>query len=280
MGFHGISNMAIDPCRVWGDVEVTIGDLDDEPRDENYKKTCSDSFYKPYLDAQDGKDIYEIIDREYTPIPVPVHHDISNPDELCKNEEFAVMRYSMGLDEEFVAVEPSKISIVERNPGSMIYSNVGIKRLLDDLGVTAAQISLLEDMDSESAHMVAASKVIKNGNTGPKTTVVEGVEKVILPTTTEEKAQKRLEVKARSTLKMGIPNEHQLKFNSIKNAKSLLEAIEKRFRGNAATKKTQRNLLKQQYENFSAPSSETLDQTFDRLQKLVSQLEILGEKLS
>ncbi|GKD82001.1 ribonuclease H-like domain-containing protein [Tanacetum coccineum] len=78
---------------------------------------------------------------------------------------------------------------------------------------------------------------------------------------------------------MGIPNEHQLKFNSIKDAKSLLEAIEKRFGGNAATKKSQRNLLKQQYENFSAPSSETLDQTFDRLQKLVSQLEILSETL-
>ncbi|GJY56691.1 putative ribonuclease H-like domain-containing protein [Tanacetum coccineum] len=68
---------------------------------------------------------------------------------------------------------------------------------------------------------------------------------------------------------MGIPNEHQLKFNSIKDAKLLLEAIEKMFGGNAATKKTQRNILKQQYENFTAPSSETLDQTFDRLQKLV-----------
>ncbi|GJS37378.1 hypothetical protein Tco_0535760 [Tanacetum coccineum] len=52
----------------------------------------------------------------------------------------------------------------------------------------------------------------------------------------EEKAQRRLEVKARSTLMMGIPNEHQLKFNSIKDAKKLLEAIEKRFGGNAATK--------------------------------------------
>ncbi|GJV39336.1 putative ribonuclease H-like domain-containing protein [Tanacetum coccineum] len=68
---------------------------------------------------------------------------------------------------------------------------------------------------------------------------------------------------------MGIPNEHQLKFNSIKDAKLLLEAIEKRFGGNAATKKTQRNLLKQQYENFTAPSLETLDQTFDNLQKLM-----------
>nr|GEV03938.1 ribonuclease H-like domain-containing protein [Tanacetum cinerariifolium] len=73
---------------------------------------------------------------------------------------------------------------------------------------------------------------------------------------------------------MGIPNEHQLKFNSIKDAKSLLQAIEKRFGGNAATKKTQRNLLKQQYENFAESSSKVLDQTFDRLQKLIIQLKI------
>ncbi|GKD31330.1 retrovirus-related pol polyprotein from transposon TNT 1-94 [Tanacetum coccineum] len=55
---------------------------------------------------------------------------------------------------------------------------------------------------------------------------------------------------------MGIPNEHQLKFNSIKDDKSLLQAIDKRFGGNAATKKTQRNILKQQYENFTTSSSE------------------------
>ncbi|GJT60397.1 putative ribonuclease H-like domain-containing protein [Tanacetum coccineum] len=46
------------------------------------------------------------------------------------------------------------------------------------------------------------------------------------------------------------------------------------------TKKTQRNLLKQQYENFTAPSSKMLDQTFDRIQKLVSQLKLLGEMIS
>ncbi|GKC55856.1 hypothetical protein Tco_1083454, partial [Tanacetum coccineum] len=71
-----------------------------------------------------------------------------------------------------------------------------------------------------------------------------------------------------------------MKFNSIKYAKSLLQAIEKRFGGNDASKKTQRNLLKQQYENFTASSSEVLDQTFDRLQKLISQLEIHGESIS
>ncbi|GJT32164.1 hypothetical protein Tco_0922583, partial [Tanacetum coccineum] len=106
---------------------------------------------------------------------------------------------------------------------------------------------------------------IENGATLPKTTVVEGVEEVALITSAEDKTQRRLEVKARSTLMIGIPNEHQLKFNSIKDAKLLLEAVEKRFGRNAATKKTQRNLLKQQYENFTASSSEMLDQTFNRI---------------
>ncbi|GKE96648.1 hypothetical protein Tco_1581503, partial [Tanacetum coccineum] len=68
--------------------------------------------------------------------------------------------------------------------------------------------------------------------------------------------------------------------NSIKDAKSLLQAIEKRFGGNAATKKTQRNLLKKQYEIFTTSSSKVLDQTFDMLQKLISQLEIHGETIS
>ncbi|GJS07137.1 hypothetical protein Tco_0363933 [Tanacetum coccineum] len=99
----------------------TIDDLDEynEPCEENNKKTCSDLFFKPYLDAQDGKDIYELIERDYSPIPIPAHRDISNPDELCKTEEFTVIRYSIGSSEEFITVGPSKISTVEKNPGSM-----------------------------------------------------------------------------------------------------------------------------------------------------------------
>ncbi|GKD77118.1 hypothetical protein Tco_1339739 [Tanacetum coccineum] len=122
-------------------------------------------------------------------------------------------------------------------------------------------------------------EVIENGATLPKTTTVEGVVTLMPITTAEEKTQRRLKVKAKSTLMMGIPNEHQLKFNSIKDAKKLLEVVKKRFGGNASTRKTQRNLLKQQYEKFTAPSSEMLDETFDRLQKLMSQLELLDEKL-
>ncbi|GKD57339.1 hypothetical protein Tco_1290726, partial [Tanacetum coccineum] len=93
------------------------------------------------------------------------------------------------------------------------------------------------DIDQEFAHMVAASKVsmlksgefqlwrigieqyihmidyalwevIKNGATLPKTTIMEGKEQVTPITSAEDKARRRLEVKARSTLMMGIPNEH------------------------------------------------------------------------
>nr|GEX96573.1 hypothetical protein [Tanacetum cinerariifolium] len=58
-----------------------------------------------------------------------------------------------------------------------------------------------------------------------------------------------------------------------------MEAIEKCFCGNTETKKVQKTLLKQQFENFSGSNSESLDQIHDRLQKLVSQLEIHGTDL-
>nr|GFD55894.1 hypothetical protein [Tanacetum cinerariifolium] len=62
-------------------------------------------------------------------------------------------------------------------------------------------------------------EVIENGATLPKTQVVEGVTTMMPIITVKEKAQRWLEVKARSTLMMGISNEHQLMFNSIKDAK-------------------------------------------------------------
>ncbi|GJX21793.1 hypothetical protein Tco_0226238, partial [Tanacetum coccineum] len=70
-------------------------------------------------DTQEAKDIYEVINRDYSTIPIPARRDIDNPDELCKTEEFTVVRHSIGNDEEFVAVGPSKINTVERTSGSM-----------------------------------------------------------------------------------------------------------------------------------------------------------------
>nr|GEZ97840.1 integrase, catalytic region, zinc finger, CCHC-type, peptidase aspartic, catalytic [Tanacetum cinerariifolium] len=58
------------------------------------------------------------------------------------------------------------------------------------------------------------------------------------------------------------------------------KSSEKRFGGNTETKKVQKSLLKQQFENFFGSSSKGLDQIHDRLQKLVSQLELHGVSLS
>ncbi|GJS07817.1 hypothetical protein Tco_0364613 [Tanacetum coccineum] len=132
--------------------------------------------------------------------------------------------------------------------GTQLSHPVGIKRLLDDLRVTTAQLKEFDLL---------------------KWDPTRGLLQLGQPVVSELVALRNFARRYRSRFYThSIPNEHQLKFNSIKDAKQLLEAVEKRFGGNEATKKTQRNLLKQQYENFTAPSSKMLDQTFDRLQKL------------
>nr|GEZ22475.1 hypothetical protein [Tanacetum cinerariifolium] len=123
-------------------------------------------------------------------------------------------------------------------------------------------------------------EVILNGDSPVPTRLVEGVAQPVAPTTVEQKLARKNELKARGTLLMALPDKHQLKFNSHKDSKSLMEAIEKRFGGNTETKKFQKTLLKQQFENFFGSSSKGLDQIHDRLQNLVSQLEIHGLSLS
>nr|GEY24974.1 hypothetical protein [Tanacetum cinerariifolium] len=96
-------------------------------------------------------------------------------------------------------------------------------------------------------------EVILNGDSHVPTRIIEGVVQPVAPTTTEQKLARKNKLKARGTLLMALPDKHQLKFNSHKDAKTLMEAIEKHF---------------------------GLDQIHDKLQKLVSQLEIHRVSLS
>nr|GEU52565.1 retrovirus-related Pol polyprotein from transposon TNT 1-94 [Tanacetum cinerariifolium] len=75
--------------------------------------------------------------------------------------------------------------------------------------------------------------------------------------------KKKNDVKATTTLLLSLSDEHQLRFSKYKTARELWAVILKTFGGNEATKKTKKNLLKQQYGNFRAEGSETLDQTSD-----------------
>nr|GEY93051.1 ribonuclease H-like domain-containing protein [Tanacetum cinerariifolium] len=97
-------------------------------------------------------------------------------------------------------------------------------------------------------------EVIVNGDSPPPNKTVDGVEQTYPPTTAEEKLARKNELKA--------------------------IAIKKRFGGNKESKKVHKTLLKQQYENFNRNSSESLNQIYDRLQKLISQLEIHTETTS
>ncbi|GKE94634.1 hypothetical protein Tco_1579489, partial [Tanacetum coccineum] len=72
------------------------------------------------------------------------------------------------------------------------------------------------------------------------------VKKMSIPITAKEKTNKKNDVKARSLLLMALPNEHQITFSQYPDAKSI------------------------------ASSVESLDSIFNRLQKIVSRLAILG----
>ncbi|GKD04771.1 putative ribonuclease H-like domain-containing protein, partial [Tanacetum coccineum] len=122
-------------------------------------------------------------------------------------------------------------------------------------------------------------EVIKNGNKVLRRTVGT-VEQEYEPTTVKEKQDRRNEMKVRATLLMALPNKDQLKFHSYQDAKLLIKAIEKRYGGNKESKKVQRTLLKQQYKNFAALSSETMDQTFDSLDDLYNNLKIYEPELT
>nr|GFA71331.1 hypothetical protein [Tanacetum cinerariifolium]GFA73775.1 hypothetical protein [Tanacetum cinerariifolium] len=94
-------------------------------------------------------------------------------------------------------------------------------------------------------------EVIINGDSPTPTVIIDGVVKPATLLSADQKLAKRNELKARGTLLMALPDKHQLKFNSHKD-----------------------------FKNFTGSSSEDLDQIHDRLQKLVSQLEIHGVSLS
>ncbi|GJW27824.1 putative ribonuclease H-like domain-containing protein, partial [Tanacetum coccineum] len=112
--------------------------------------------------------------------------------------------------------------------------------------------------------------VIENRNSFkpvPQTTTnADGTSATLItgPVTTEEKVQKTNDVKARSMLLMALPNEHLMTFNQYKDAQTLFVAIQTRFGGNKATKKTQKTLLKQMLQKIkNKPDLDTM--SFDDL---------------
>nr|GFC20996.1 hypothetical protein [Tanacetum cinerariifolium] len=71
-------------------------------------------------------------------------------------------------------------------------------------------------------------EVILNGDSPAPTRVIDGVLQPVASTTAKQRLAKKNELKASGTLLMALPDKHQLKFNTHKDAKTLMEAIEKR----------------------------------------------------
>nr|GEX18867.1 ribonuclease H-like domain-containing protein [Tanacetum cinerariifolium] len=109
-------------------------------------------------------------------------------------------------------------------------------------------------------------EVIINGDSLVPIVVAEGAVQPAAILSIDQKLAKRNELKARGTLLMALLDKHQLKFNSHKDAKTLIEAIKKCFGGNTKTKKVQKTLLKQQFEKFTGNLEEhSLDDLFNSL---------------
>ncbi|GKE72680.1 hypothetical protein Tco_1534721 [Tanacetum coccineum] len=136
------------------------------------------------------------------------------------------------------------------------------------------------ESQSETTQTVSALKLPVIVNDDAPAIALASTEGPIPPKTAEQKLARKNELKAKCTLLLAILDEHLLKFHGIKDEKTLWEDIKTRFGGNKESKKMQKTILKQQYENFTASRSEGLDKTYDRFQKLISQLEIHGEIVS
>nr|GEZ82238.1 hypothetical protein [Tanacetum cinerariifolium] len=91
--------------------------------------------------------------------------------------------------------------------------------------------------------------------------------------TTEDMQKRNNDVKARTTLLLSLPDEHQLRFSKYKTTQELWAAILKTFDGNEATKKKKKNLLKQQ----SGLDTMSLDDLYNHLKVYESEVQKKSE---
>ncbi|GJZ33342.1 ribonuclease H-like domain-containing protein [Tanacetum coccineum] len=122
-------------------------------------------------------------------------------------------------------------------------------------------------------------KVIQNGNNLKRTGRDRDGRVIILPpTTADEHIAVQRESKARTTLLQSIPDDHVADFHYMGDAKDLWNAVKARFGGNAKSKKMRKSMLKQEFSEFRISESEGLHKGYDRMQKILSQLNQLKAK--
>nr|GEW39005.1 hypothetical protein [Tanacetum cinerariifolium] len=131
-----------------------------------------------------------------------------------------------------VAVNDSSATKYDSADKSLICSTLlpPLKKL-DSVEPISGPKTIKSTLKSKSTFKAETSKgvIINEPSLAPAKVNKSSSASKVNSTLAEEKLARKNELKARGTLLMALPNEHQLKFNSYKNAKSLMEEIEKRM---------------------------------------------------
>ncbi|GKC11102.1 hypothetical protein Tco_1007884 [Tanacetum coccineum] len=101
---------------------------------------------------------------------------------------------------------------------------------------------------------------------------------ILPPTTADEHIAVQRESKARTTLLQSIPDDHVADFHYMDDARDIWNAVKARFGGNAESKKMRKSMLKQEFSEFRISKAEGLHKGYDRMQKILSQLNQLKAK--
>nr|GEW77133.1 zinc finger, CCHC-type [Tanacetum cinerariifolium] len=101
-----------------------------------------------------------------------------------------------------------------------------------------------------SSDLLCWNIILKGNSAKSMTTDNDGNMKILPPVTAEEHQQVQREEKARTILLFALPDEHMGDFYHMIDASDIWNAIKVRFDGNAESKKMQKSLLKQKFEEF------------------------------
>nr|GEX40369.1 hypothetical protein [Tanacetum cinerariifolium] len=101
---------------------------------------------------------------------------------------------------------------------------------------------------------------------------------ILPPTTTDEHIAVQRESKARTTLLQSIPDDNVADFHYMDDARDIWNAVKARFGGNAESKKIIKSMLKQEFSEFRIGEAERLHKGYDKMQKILSQLNQLKAK--
>nr|GEX68186.1 ribonuclease H-like domain-containing protein [Tanacetum cinerariifolium] len=179
--------------------------------------------------------------------------------ELCGNEthelpvfnirRLEMIKYSFGQDEEYVAVKENEYEDL-----TSTYEDA-----------CRAYQEIFYVMDEGWRYVVPTGKVI----------VLAG--RYIVPTGSVIVATGR-ESKARTTLLQSIPDDYIADFHYMDDARDIWNAVKARFGGNAESKKMRKSMLKQEFSEFRISEAKGFHKGYDRMQKLLSQLNQLDAK--